>query len=399
MLQILKRPGAGPLTAALFAVGALTGASQVWASTAATATVRNVVTVAYNNAAGTAQTPLVASVDVTINLVQAAATLAVSADVTTAPGTDAVYTYTITNGANGISTYTPTASIASETDIGGSTLSATPAITLGATTVTTGVSILAATPTVITVPRDGSADSSVNGLADGDTVVIGGLVYAVSGIVDVQAPVSPSTAVTTTITVTGPAQVVTAGMLIVEQQTFTLNVTPGTMTSTSDAHILVDLSVTDGTNVTNATQTDTTVAAVGLSVTKLVRNVTNAVVGGGLVNYGGQDYYANGVTGNPGEVLEYLIVVSKSASASSATSVVVTDPIPVFTTFLTTAYAAASGLAIDNAGAGTFTNMTNAADPDAGEFAGNNVTFRPGATAGTMGASAVSRMKFQVTIQ
>ncbi len=171
------------------------------------------------------------------------------------------------------------------------------------------------------------------------------------------------------------------------------------MTSTSDATIDVTLTATDGTNpATDATTT--TVASVGLSVTKLVRNVTTSAVGTGTaVTYGGATYYPSGITGNPSQVLEYLIVVSKSSSANSATSVSVTDPIPVFTTHVTDGYAVGNGLAIDNTGTGTFTNLTNAVDADAGEFTGGNVVFRPGATAGTLGASAVSRMKFQVTIQ
>lgn len=408
MLKILKRSGVSPLTAALFALGALTGASQVWATTtAATSTVRNVVTVDYKNSAGTAQTPLVAAVDVTVNLVKAAAILSAPVDITTNPASAAVYSYTITNAANGISTYTPSTSITAENLIAGSTVSTPAAQVLGATTVTTGTSIAAAGTTVITVPRDGLADTSVNGIAVGDTVVIAGAVYTVAAISDQQVPASPSTLVTTTITVNGNGtlQNVTAGTLIAERKTFTVSVTPGTMTSTSDATIDVTLSVTDGTNV-STDATTTTVAAVGLSVSKLVRNVTNAVVGTGPVTYGGNTYYAGSVTGNPGEVLEYLIVVSKGSSASSATGVKVSDPIPPFTTYV------AASMSIDNAGAGVFTALLDGDNNgDAGETDGNTVYFYPGTggtdgaaginngTGGTLGASAVSRMKFQVTIQ
>lgn len=405
MLKILKRPGASPLTAALFAVGALTGASQVWATTAATSTVRNVVTVDYKNAAGTAQTPLIATVDVTINLVKAAATLSAPVDITTDPATAAVYSYTITNGANGISTYTPSTSITAQANIAGSTVSTPAAMVLGATTVTTGISILASTDTAITVPRDSLADSSVNGIGAGDTVVIGGLVYTVAAISDQQVPASPSALVTTTITVNGPAQVVTAGTLIAEQKTFTVSVTPGTMTSTVDATVSVTLSVTDGSNASTHSTT-TTVAAVGLSVSKLVRNVTTPVAGTGSVSYAGNTYYAGGVTGNPGEVLEYLIVVTKGSSASNATGVKVSDPIPPFTVYV------AGSMGIDPNSSATFTALLDSdSNGDAGETDGNTVYFYPGTggtdgaagvnngNGGTLAASAVSRMKFQVTIQ
>ncbi|MGH8492672.1 MAG: hypothetical protein ACRERR_06135 [Moraxellaceae bacterium] len=403
MKQVLKNPRLQSLSAAILAVGLMTGASQSWASTAATATVRNIVTVNYANAAGTAQTALTAAVDVTVNLVPAAATLSAPTDITTAPGTAATYSYTITNGANGIATYNLSTAINSQTNISGSTAAPSAAsVTLGASTVTTAVAIAAAGTTAIDVPRDGSADTSVNGIAAGDTIVIGAQVYTVASVVDAQVPAAPANGpYTTTITVNGngTAQALTAGTLIQERQTFTMAVTPGSMTSTADATVDVTLTATNGTNPSSDT-TVTTVASVGLSVTKLVRNVTTSAAGTGTaVTYGGADYYPSGVTGNPSEVLEYLIVVSKSSSSNNATSVSVTDPIPVFTSFLATAYGAASGLAIDNAGAGTFTNLTNVTDGDAAEFSGNNVVFRPGATAGTLGASASTRMKFQVTIQ
>lgn len=415
MLKILKRPGVSPLTAALFAAGALTGASQVWATTtAATSTVRNVVTVAYSNSAGTAQTPLTAAVDVTVNLVKAAATLSAPVDITTDPATAAVYSYTITNGANGISTYTPSTSVTAQANITGSTVSTPAAITLGATTVTTGVTIAAAGTTVITVPRDNLADTSVNGIAAGDTVVIGGAVYTVSAVSDVQVPVSPSTLVTTTITVSGNGtlQTVTAGTLIAERKTFTVSVTPGTTTSTTDGTIDVTLSVTDGTNVSTDSST-TTVAAVGLTVTKLVRNTNYAAgVGGntagtGSTTYNSVVYYTGGVTGNPGEVLEYLIVVSKGSSAGIAKFVKVSDPIPVFTLYQV------GTLFVDTTGVGTgFVAATDAADADAGETDGTtSVYFYPGAgrggaaggfgggTGGSMATSTTSLMKFQVKIQ
>lgn len=406
MLQILKRPGVRPLTAAIFAVGALTGASQVWANTAATATVRNVVTVAYNNAAGTAQPGLTAAVDVTVNLVRGTAALSAPVDQTVA-GTVATYTYTVTNTSNGINTYNLSTGV-TESAISGSTASPSVAsVTLGATTVTTGTTIAASGTTVITVPRDGTADTSVNGIAVGDTIVIGGAVYTVSAISDQQVPASPSTAVTTTISVTGngTAQVVTAGTLIAERQTVTVAVTPGSLTTGADGTVTVVLTATDGITTAATDTTVTTVTSIGLSVSKLVRNVTNAVVGSGAVTYAGNTYYAGGVTGNPSEVLEYLVVVTKGSSASSATGVKVNDPIPPFTTYV------AASMGIDNTSSGTFSALTDGDDADAGETDASTVYFFPGTggtgtpagvgngTGGTLVTNAISRMKFRVTIQ
>lgn len=406
MLKTMKHQRVNSLATAIFAVAALTGANQVWAGTAATATVRNVVTVDYKNAAAVAQPTLTAAVDVIVNLVKGTAVVSAPADQTVA-GSVATYSYTVTNTSNGINTYNISAGV-TESNISGSTVSTSvPSVVLGATTVTTGVSIPAATATVITVPRDSLADSSVNGIANGDTVVIGGLVYTVSAIADVQAPASPSTAVTTTITVTGPAQVVTAGTLIAEQKTITMSVTPGSLTSSStDGTVTGTLTVTDGTTAPATDGTITTVTSIGLTVTKLVRNVTAPVVGAGPVTYATFTYYASGVTANPGEVLEYLIVASKSASASSATAVKVADPIPAFTTYV------ASSMGIDPNSSGTFTALSDSdSNGDAGETDSNTVYFYPGTggtdgaagvnngTGGTLVTSAVSRMKFRVTVQ
>ena len=82
----------------------------------------------------------------------------------------------------------------------------------------------------------------------------------------------------------------------------------------------------------------------------------------------------------------------------------VSDPLPPFTTYV------ASSLGIDNTGAGSFSALTDAADAAAGESNGSTVWFYPGTggagsgtlgigTGGTMGANAVIRLKFQVTIQ
>lgn len=413
MKQLLKQQKVRALTAAILAAGMMAGASQTWAATAATSTVRNVVTVNYANAAGTAQTALVAAVDVTINLVAAAGTLSAPVDITTAPGTNAVYAYTLTNGANGIATYNLSTSAPVQANIAGSTASPSVAsVTVGATTVTTATTIAAAGTTAITVPRDALADTSVNGIAAGDTVVIGGAVYTVASVVDAQVPASPATGtanMTTTITLNGngTAQPVTVGTLIAERASFNVTVVPGTMTSTADATIDVTLTATDGTNP-STDATTTTVASVGLSVAKLVRNLTVPVVGSGAGTHCGITAYAGGVSGKAGDVLEYVIVVSKSASSNNATQVRISDPLPPFTNLV----APSMEIDADGDGVGTFAVVNHNADNgDAGETDGSTVYFYPGAggtdagvgvgvgTGGSVGASGKICMKFQVTIQ
>lgn len=423
MLQFLKRSGVRPLTAAVLAAGALTGANQSWANAAATSTVRNIITVSYANASGTAQTPLTAAVDVTVNLVKAVATVSAPVDITTDPSTAAVYSYTITNGANGISTYNLSSAVTAQSAgiTGSSTSPSAPSVTLGATTAVTAFNVPSAVggTVSVTVPRDGVADSSINGIANGDKVAItigaNTYVFTASAVTDVQVPAAPANGpytTTMTLTLVGPAPAgtvtVPVGTVMEEQQTFTVSVTPGTVSNSAvDQTINVTLTATDGSNpATDATVT--TVASVGLTVTKLVRNVGNAAgnaAGTGSVLYGGNTYFAGGVTGNPGDTLEYLVVVTHGSNASNATAVKVSDPLPPFTTYV------AGSLGIDNTGSGTFTTLTDAADGDAGEANGGTTWFYPGTgatggagtmgagTGGTMGANAVSRMKFSVTIQ
>lgn len=399
-------PVAKPLAVATLLGAGLVTTLPAWATTAADTTIRNTVTVSYADAANTAQTPITAQVDITVNLVRANPLLNAPADITTDPATNANYAYTITNTANGLATYSVNGAVTAQSaGISGSTVGAVANITLGSTTVATGTTIAAGTTTVVTVPRDNTSDSSINGLIVGDTVVISGQTFTVTAIgADTAGPG------TTTVTLnnTGAALVVTAGTLIAERKSFTISVDPGPVSNASvDQTINVTTTATDTVDNTKTANdpTITTVASVGLTVSKLVRNVTNAVVGSGAVSYGGNTYYAGGVNGNPGDVLEYMIVVSKSASASSATGVKISDPIPPFTTYV------AASMRIDNTGGGTFTALNdNDSNGDAGETDGNTVYFYPGTggadgaaglnngTGGSLGASAGSHMLFRVNI-
>lgn len=408
-----KTNGLRPLAAALVTIGALAGASQAWATTAADTTLRNTVTVNYADAALNAQTPLTSTVDVLVNLVRANPILSAPADQSTDPATSAVYSYTITSAANGIATYNLTSPLVQSAGIAGSLATTSVAsVTLGASTLASNTTIAASGTTVINVPRDNTADASINGLTVGDTVVIGGGVFSIAAIgADTASPG------TTTITVNGNgvALTVPAGTLIAERQTFTLTVKPGTVSNSSvDQTITVTSTATDaavGTYTSNDV-TVTTVLSVGLTVQKLVRNTNYAAgVGGNTAGVGGtvygtNTYYSGGVTGNPGEVLEYMIVVTKSATTSSATRVKISDPIPPFTSYV------ASSMSLDN-GAGAVALNDSGSDGDAGETDTNTVYFYPGTggtdggalapgvndgTGGTLGANAVSRALFRVKI-
>lgn len=408
-MHMLKQPVLRPMAAAIVGAGLLVAGGQAMATTAADATIRNTVTVSYADAGGNAQTPLLSSVDVTVNLVRANPILNAPADQSTDAATDAVYSYTITTAANGVATYNLTTPLAQSAGISGSTATALPAsVTLGATTVASAVSIAAAGTTVITVPRDNTVDGSINGLVVGDIVVIGGQEFLIAAIGADN--VGPGT---TTITVNGNGSVLNAavGALVAERKTFSLTVDPGTVSdATVDQTITVTTTATDAIDgaYTSNDVTVTTVLSVGLTVQKLVRNSTSGAAGTGTsVSYGGNTYYPGGITGNPGDVLEYLIVVTKSATTASATQVRISDPVPPFTTYV------ANSLRLDN-GSGLSVLNDSGADGDAGETDNNTIYIYPGAggsdggagapgigdgVGGSLGASDVSYALFQVSIQ
>lgn len=361
---------------------------SLYASTAANNIIRNTVTVDYDNAAGTAQTAITASVDITVNLVESAPVLSAPSNITTDPASNAVYTYILTSTANGPDTYNLSAAVTTETDISGTTVTTSvAALDLGATTVAAVITLNGGL-TTITVPSDGANDASVNGLVAGDTVVIGGTAYAVDSVDDTNGGLPG----TSTITINSNGDTTTSlsvGDIIGEQGTFDVTVTPGAP-SANPATIEVTTTATDGNNPSTH-DTTTSVAAISLTVTKFVANITNPVVGGGTtltVDSGGGagsiTYYTSGVTGNPGDTLEYVIQVVNAAASSTATDVRISDPVPAFTTYT------AGSIRLDP-GTGTWAGALDGdADADAGEFGSNTVYIYVGNTpAGTDGAAGV----------
>ena len=101
------------------------------ANTASNTPIRNTATVRYNDAGGTAQTPVTAQADVTVTLVAAAPTLKAPADQSTTPGTPVTYNYTITANANGPDTYNLSRTITESAGITPGTSTAVPSTCLG----------------------------------------------------------------------------------------------------------------------------------------------------------------------------------------------------------------------------------------------------------------------------
>ncbi len=428
-----KRLSTALIMAAMMAACLFALAPPASASTAANTTITNSVTVTFDNAAGVAQTAVNATATVIVDLVAAAPTLSSPASIDPATENTAyVLSYTITGNANGEDDYTLSTANgpnninpASLIVNGGVAGSGDPVlgsnITLGGTTLAAAASIGAGQ---ITVPYDSNADgdaSSTNGITDGDTIMVGGNPYvvAVGGISE------NAGANLTTINLVGtiagtPGSI---GDVVGERATFTVDATTSTVIAGGSGFYTLSTTAASATvpgeTTTQATNTLITVWRPLLSVAKYVQNVDSPVAGGGSsigpLDVGGgagsQTYYSQGVTGVPGETLEYVIVISNPGGSGMASDVIIEDQIPPFT-----AYVAGSMLLDD--GSGVFNSVTDVeTDLDAGEYdgtpgsetvwiyagsggadSGAATTYGDG-TGGTMNAGIDSRGVFRVIIQ
>ena len=417
IMKMLKRKPPGYLKKTIGVAAALTLSlfllpGTALATTAANAVITNTATVNYDDTGGNPQAFIQSSVNVTVNLVTAHPTLSAPADDSVASGVDLDYTYTITNNSNGPDTYALTASdnlpqagITSQTHVfrdAGDTGNITD-ITLGATS---AAAIAAIGATSITVPNDGVIGGGLNGIIVGDVLVIGPDTVTVTAVTDT------GTGTDTISWAAGDAlsAAVAVGAQIGEQGTFISRTTPIATINNSTYVVTVDADdgVTAGASPTD--DTTTTVLVISLTVTKYVANTTAAVVGGGStvtvntgLGAGNITYYTTGVTGNPGDVLEYVIGIVNAAGSATATDVVISDPVPNFT-------AQTGNIALDP-GTGVFSNVATTADN--GDFAeadavtvyifagsgGDDTTAGVGSgTGGSLAASTTTYGAFRVTI-
>ena len=341
-------------------------------------------------------TPLTASVDIKIQLVSSTPSLPVTppADITVADGTQAVVPYTLTATGNGPETFNLTAAATPNANVtpGTAPVFTDPAtglpitsITLGATAPLTNAAVGA---TSLTVPSDGTTDGQVNGLATGDTVIIGGVPYTIAGVVD-----NPTG--TSTITLTTPLTVaVPAGTLIAEQAPFNLVLQNAGTTTTPGTPAFTDVLVTatpTGTATPAAASTDTVrVNLTSVTFVKYVANITNANGPGGAgVLVGGTTYYptAGLVTAATGDVLQYYMKVTAPVGTAVPGAVLV-DDVPAFTTYVANSTTLNGAPVADIAAASPLTTLN-----------GGLTVNSPAAAAGTIAAGASAEVTFQVTVQ
>lgn len=384
------------------------------ADVAANARIVNQATLYFDDGSGVIQTTN-ASVIVTVAHVPGIPTLNAPADGQIAyvdAVTPLTLDYTITAGGNGPDTYTIDSSITGQSNNGsdagvsfaastgpGETViiaGSTASIDLGATITTTD-----STTSVLNVPADGVDDDEVNGIRVGDIVVVDG-VHRTS-VTAVSAPVTGTATITLADALsTAPG----AGVTVLEQGAFTLTVTSGTIAITgTDIAVTVDTAAVS----TDAPASDTVVATYtsgSATLTKYVRNVTRTNGTTGVrsftVRSATNDYYTGGVTGAPGDTLEYLLLVDNPGSGQ-VTDCTIEDVLPTgFVSFVSDAYDSDEVVYVDVTG-GTEDQYTQDTGDDPATLDGADLTVHVGTGAtttdgGDVGGNASVFIVYRVTI-
>ena len=394
----------------LFAAALMAAAQTSSANTGAGTTILNVVTVNYQSPGGVALVAS-ASASVSVTLVPTAVSL-VAVGLSTgaaASGTAITYSFIATSQANGSDTYL----LNSATGVLQNATAPTVVFKQGATVVTdlklasSVLSDVTAADTIV-VP----ANTATN-LAANDIVIINGVDYQVStvsgagtaavanvsattaGSIQAEVPVSivliANAAGSNTLPAFTPSVVGAPspqiGLLVAEQQAFTVDVNSSTV-APGDGTVPLDITIggpTPGTPVTPPITTTTTVQGANLTITKEVSS------DGGLT-------FAAAGSGAPLSTLTYRITIS-NGGAGSASTVVITDPMPAYTTYTP---ASAKSSVVAGALFADVANvvLTDAADAPIDEY-DFGVTALKQATLSvpTVAAGATVVLFYQVTIQ
>ena len=308
------------------ALGMFVMASSAYAVTPANSLLTNTAKLTY---AGNA-TGITAQVSVTVDLVPAIVSgTTTPPDISLAENQAYLGTYVIVSNANGPDDYTITTT---DNSVGTVTGTSTPAVTV--TSVTLGATAAIAPVTggpgqdTITVPADGTSDSSVNGIEAGDTVVINGATYTVDSVVDNATGTSTITLTTDLPLGTGDVAI---GDGIFESITFDSTIADIGAAGGGVNDVVVEVNVESDTNTALDFTDEATITVVSVSFTKYVRNTSTPAVGVGPITYNANDYYTSGISAAPNEVLEYLLVVT--TTAASISSAVAGDTLPEFTSY------------------------------------------------------------------
>jgi hypothetical protein len=349
--------------------------------------IRNTITVNYKDQNGNAQTAVTSTIDITVNTVAAAPTIvsvATSPGTTDGTGAQVPYAFVIRTNSNGPGLISFGAGDGTFNNVAAGTAPTVPGnIYLGSTIFDpsnfppiNSPGMLAQNIPVngtitIAVPNDnGKANDSgvahslpdstvINGLAVLDTVYItdGTTYYGPWQVTTVNDPVvgngttaAPGSIILKNIYTSALVFTPAYGWQIVEAKTVNVTVTQGAVTDPTAVASWVTTLTATMSGLSTSTPTATTNANMGkIDIKKYVRNVTTPVVGGGLTATspltGATNFYTTGVNGKPGEILEYLAVLTDTGRGKS-TAVYATDLTPTYVTLI-------AGSAYGTSGGGT----------------------------------------------
>jgi hypothetical protein len=334
-----------------------------WATVAANTRIINQASLSYNDGVGTKTAT--AAVTVTVSLVPASPTIVPGPPQSTSysgPGTSLTNAFIITAAANGPDTYGITTAITGSSNTSAPTATVTtPSVSLGAT-----VTLAGSTQSTIVVPADGAADSNVNGIQAGDTVVIGGETRSVLSVTD---NAGGTSTIVLAAALSNPAP--GTGVLVAEQKTVTVTVTAGTITTAGvDVTVAKNITATSTTvgtaTATSGSVTDTYTSGVA-TLTKFVRNATVPSGSGVPFIHNGTSYFPTAVTARPGDTLEYILVAANGGSGA-VTAAAINDILPAdFVTLKASAYGAGREVTYVN-DAGASSTMSAAADADQASY-------------------------------
>jgi hypothetical protein len=291
----------------------------------------------------------VESATFTVELVPTAPYLSSPGDQVKLAGKENTYSYKITALANGPDTYTLNSVVMTFDNLESAPELSFKQDDVSIGSVTLGVTAASepspAQSSIIKALSDGTADTSVNGIQSGDSVVIAGAVYMVNSVLD--------DGNLATITLADPLQSdLLAGDSIAEQQAFVL-VVAGVAMSNPDlpatATILVTATSEANTELLTNDETITSVfAPIDPTVKIYVRNATNIDnltipadedTPVAYSSLSGEDFYdaAGQVSAVAGDTIEYAIV-QLAGNTKTLTGVTITAGIPLFTSLVPDSY-------------------------------------------------------------
>lgn len=361
------------LVTAGFALLVLMGFAQTAsaASVSADHVIRNTVSATYrdlNDFDPTSGAGISATVDITVELVQVSPEIVLSStqtdvfDPVSATQVVNIF-YTITSQANGTDTYTLAGTLNDTGGVTGSSPTDPANYVLGATTAASAVTsfetgtVTATNGTNILVPADSVGnDFKINELVVTDKIRLAMTGVAGDNVCEVLSITEPGAGseanATSTIEVhkctdggsgNGGTGELAIGDQIGEQAEILLIVTVGTAPTdgTVEVDVSIDVLVENDGAVAPATLDNSpilNVLAANLEIYKYVRNVSDVVVGDeaaayDVLNINGTLYYRSGVTGSPGDTLEYAVLLLNQGG--DIQKVIATDPEVPFTNYST----------------------------------------------------------------